>query len=59
MNLVDPYALGPATAYDAVAARAQVDRAELVGLVPAAVLAAVPPERWAELGLGPDRTLPG
>ena len=59
MNLVDPYRLGPAEAYDAVAARAPVARAELVGLVPAAVLEAVPPDRWAALDLGPDRTLPG
>jgi glutamate formiminotransferase len=59
MNLVDPDVLGPAAAFDAVAARAHVDRAELVGLVPASVLAAVPPERWAELDIGPERTLPG
>jgi glutamate formiminotransferase/glutamate formiminotransferase/formiminotetrahydrofolate cyclodeaminase len=59
MNLVDPYRLGPAEAYDAVAARAPVARAELVGLVPAAVLEAVPPNRWADLDLRPDRTLPG
>ena len=58
MNLVDPYRLGPADAYDAVAARAAVDRAELVGLLPAAILAAVPPNRWAELDLDPGRTLP-
>ena len=59
MNLVDPARLGPAEAYDAVAARAPVAGAELVGLVPAAVLEAVPAERWAELDLGSDRTLPG
>ncbi|MDQ4070969.1 MAG: glutamate formiminotransferase [Actinomycetota bacterium] len=58
MNLVDPYQLGPAEAYDAVATRVPVARAELVGLLPAAVLEAVPRERWAELDLGPDRTLP-
>ena len=59
MNLVDPERLTPADAYDAVAARAPVDRAELVGMVPASVLAAVPPERWSELNLDPGRTLPG
>ncbi len=59
MNLVDPEHLGPAAAYDAVAARAPVDRAELVGLVPAAVLAAVARDRWPELGLGAERALPG
>ena len=58
MNLVEPFRLGPAEAYDAVAARAPVDRAELVGLLPAAVLEAVPEGRWAELDLGPQKTLP-
>ena len=58
MNLVDPARVTPADAYDAVAARAPVDRAELVGLVPPAVLEAVPPERWPELDLHPDRALP-
>lgn len=59
MNLVDPYRIGPAEAYDAVAALAPVEGAELVGLVPAAVLDAVPPGRWPELGLNPGRALPG
>ncbi len=59
MNLVDPSRLGPADAYDAVASRADVARAELVGLVPAAVLDAVPPHRWAELDLSPAKALPG
>ena len=58
MNLVDPERLTPADAYDAVAALAPVDRAELVGLVPAAVLAAVPAERWTELDLYVDDALP-
>ena len=61
-NLVDPAALGPAAAYDAVAALAaaagtRVVGAELVGLVPASVLRAVPAERWGDLDLGPDRTI--
>jgi len=59
MNLVDPERLTPADAYDAVAARAPVERAEVVGLVPASVLDAVPPERWPELDLSRERTLPG
>jgi glutamate formiminotransferase len=58
MNLVDPLHVGPADAYDAVATRAPVAAAELVGLVPAAVLRAVPEDRWAQLDLSPDRTLP-
>lgn len=57
MNLLDPVHLGPAQAYDRVAARASVGRAELVGLVPAEVLAAVPHQRWAELDLASDRTI--
>lgn len=56
-NLVDPASFGPADAYDAVARRAAVARAELVGLVPAAVLAAAPERRWAELDLDPSRTV--
>lgn len=58
MNLVDPLRLGPAAAYDLVAARVAVSRAELVGLVPPAVLAAVPVSRWPELDLAEDRVLP-
>ena len=57
MNLIDPAAVGPAAAFDAVAALVPVAGAELVGLVPEAVLAAVPPERYAELDLAPDRTI--
>ena len=57
MNLLAPGQLGPAEAYDLVAARAAVDRAELVGLLPEAVLARVSPARWSELDLGPDRTV--
>lgn len=56
-NLVEPLAVGPAAAWDAVAAHAPVARAELVGLVPEAVLAATPRERWVELDLAPDRTI--
>lgn len=57
MNLIDPLVVGPAAAYDAVADRAPVARAELVGLVPEAVLGVVDPRRWAELDLAPDRTI--
>lgn len=58
MNLVDPFRLGPADAYEAVASRAAVAGAELVGLLPASVLEAVPESRWAELDLGRSKTLP-
>jgi glutamate formiminotransferase/glutamate formiminotransferase/formiminotetrahydrofolate cyclodeaminase len=57
LNLVDPLTVGPAVAYDAVAALTAVAGAELVGLLPAAVVDQVPSERWAELDLGPDRTI--
>jgi glutamate formiminotransferase len=59
MNLVDPSVVGPAEAFDAVAALAPVAGAELVGLVPRAVLDAVDPGRWAELDLSAGRALPG
>ena len=57
LNLIEPLRFGPADAYDEVAARAPVTRAELVGLVPAAVLDGIPQHRWAELDLDPARTI--
>jgi glutamate formiminotransferase len=61
MNLVDPLTVGPAAAYDRVAAAsagaATVEGAELVGLVPAEVVQSVPPHRWEELDLSPERTI--
>ncbi|HEX2041356.1 MAG TPA: hypothetical protein VHF24_01855 [Acidimicrobiales bacterium] len=57
MNLVDPLSFGPDRAYDEVAARAPVARAELVGLLPAAVLDRVPEHRWVELDLDPSSTI--
>ncbi len=59
MNLIDPAMVGPGEAYDAVAARVAVAGAELVGLLPAAILEAVPEARWDELGLGVPRTIEG
>jgi len=61
-NLVDPLAVGPAEVHDRVARLlgpegATVDRCELVGLLPGAVLAAVPRSRWEELGLAPEATV--
>jgi hypothetical protein len=58
MNLVEPGRVTAADAYDAVAARAPIDRAELVGLVPAAVLHLIPPARWPELNLSSEKALP-
>ena len=62
MNLVAPDRLGPAAAHDLAAAAlegtgATIERAELVGLLPAAVLEEVHPARWTELDLSPDRTI--
>jgi len=64
-NLTSPHRLGPDAAFDAVAAvlarggpaAPRIRRAELVGLVPAALLDRVPPARWPQLDLGPDRTI--
>ena len=56
-NLIDPLVAGPAAAFDAVATRVAVERAELVGLVPAAVLHAIPSDRWEVLDLAPSSTI--
>ncbi len=61
-NLIEPDAFGPAQLYDAVAALAAaaggaVEGAELVGLVPEVVLAAVPRARWPEVGLSDEATV--
>jgi glutamate formiminotransferase len=56
-NLIAPSTTGPDAAFDAVAARAPVARAELVGLAPAGVLAAIPEARWPQLDLSPSRTI--
>ena len=66
-NLVDPFDVGPADVYDRVAALLRqgnppapvIERAELVGLVPAAVLERIPLGRWTELDLAEDRTIEG
>jgi glutamate formiminotransferase len=57
MNLVDPLVTGPAQVYDVVRSHAAVARAELVGLIPRALLARTPPTRWPELGLSEDQTI--
>ncbi len=56
-NLIDPWSFGPEAAFDAVASRTAVARAELVGLAPAAVLQGVPAHRWRELDLDPSSTI--
>jgi glutamate formiminotransferase len=57
LNLVDPERVGPADAWDRVSAKVALSGAELVGLVPASVLHAVAPARWATLDLAEDRTI--
>ena len=57
LNLVAPDRLGPAEAWDLIAAHAPVAKAELVGLVPRSVLDRTPPERWAQLDLAAERTI--
>ena len=57
MNLVEPRRVGPADAWARVAAHAGVEGAELVGLVPRAVLDAAPRARWEELDLSPEQTI--
>lgn len=57
INLVAPVEVGPAQVFDQVAALAVIDRAELVGLVPQAVLDATSQHRWPELDLAADRTI--
>lgn len=67
-NLLDPVALGPAEVYDRIAALLReagpgntpggvIRRAELVGLIPAATVERIPPARWDELDLSPERTI--
>jgi len=57
MNLIDYAATGPQQVYDNIAQHAQIDRAELVGLVPARALADIPRSRWNELDLSAEKTI--
>jgi len=61
-NLVNPFAFGPAEAFDLVDGLARkagtaVARAELVGLAPASVVESVPTSRHRVLDLDPQRTV--
>jgi glutamate formiminotransferase len=60
-NLVNPFEFGPANLFDLVAARLtrpqRIARAELVGLMPGAVLRRIPPERWTELDVSVGATI--
>ena len=57
MNLIAPEVTGPDKVYDAVAQFAEIDRAELVGLVPSRTLAAIPRQRWTQLDLSTETTI--
>ncbi len=60
-NLIDPLVVGPGRVYDEVAALlpegGAIDRAELVGLVPRALLDLEARSRWSQLGLSDDQTI--
>jgi glutamate formiminotransferase len=60
-NLLDVAVVRPSQVYDQVKALVPdgsgIERAELVGLAPAALLAAEEPSRWDELGLSEDATI--
>jgi len=61
-NLVDPTQVGPSQVYDHVRRLVEevggrVEGAELVGLLPEALLRVVPDSRWAELGLSAEKTV--
>ena len=57
MNLIDPAVTGPDAVWDFVERYAAIDRAELVGLVPARTLAAIDRSRWAQLDLSAEKTI--
>ena len=56
-NLIEPWEVGPSAVVDLIAEQASVHHTELIGLVPAAVLQAIPRSRWAELDLSAERTI--
>jgi len=61
-NLVDPFTTGPAQVHDRIARLVEdhggwVLRCELVGLLPAGVLDAIPRSRWSELDLASESTI--
>ncbi|HEV3188016.1 MAG TPA: hypothetical protein VGZ04_08205 [Acidimicrobiales bacterium] len=59
-NLIEPLVVGPSTLYDEVAylvPRGAIDHAELVGLIPEAVLRTQDPSRWQQLGLSYEQTI--
>jgi glutamate formiminotransferase len=57
INLINPMNAGPLDAYDAVAQHAPIHHAELVGLLPTAVLAIIPRDRWEALDVSMEQTI--
>ena len=57
MNLISPDEVGPEFVFDEVSKRADIARAELVGLVPARVLTQIKKSRWTELDLSREKTI--
>lgn len=57
MNLIDPTLVGPLEVFKQVATQAQIERAELVGLMPEAVLHTIPETWWHTLDLSIERTI--
>ena len=57
VNLIQPMNAGPNDVYDAVAQHAVVHHAELVGLLPASVLATISRDRWENLDLSVEQTI--
>ncbi len=57
VNLIQPMIAGPSEVFDAVAQHAAVHHAELVGLLPASVLATISRDRWEDLDLSVEQTI--
>lgn len=57
VNLIQPMNAGPNDVFNAVSQHAKVHHAELVGLIPAAVLATIPRARWEDLDLSVEQTI--
>ena len=57
VNLIQPMISGPNDVYEAVSQHVKVHHAELVGLLPASVLATIPRARWEDLDLSVERTI--
>jgi len=57
VNLIQPMIAGPNDVYEAVSQHATVHHTELVGLLPASVLAVIPRARWEDLDLSVEQTI--